>query len=151
MGQSLVQIYVHLLFHKKSSSSDIDKSIRQELYPYMIAIMKTNNSPVLAINGTEDHVHMLFSLSKNVALSKIIEDVKKKSSKWIKTKNEQYHTFYWQSGYGAFSIGRSGVKAAQHYIFNQEQHHKKKSFQEEYKAILKKYEVDYDERYLWQD
>ncbi|MFC1853332.1 transposase [candidate division CSSED10-310 bacterium] len=74
MGQSLVQIYVHLIFRKKSSGPPLEKSIRQELYPYMISIMKTNDSPVLSINGPEDHVHILFSSSKNVALAKAIED-----------------------------------------------------------------------------
>jgi REP element-mobilizing transposase RayT len=151
MGQSLVQIYVHLIFHKKSSAPDLEKTIRPELYQYMISIMKTNDSPVLAINGIEDHVHILFSLSKNVVLAKVIEDVKKKSSKWIKTKNDRYSTFYWQSGYGAFSLGKSGVKACQHYIFEQEKHHQKKTYKEEFLGILKKYDLDYDENYLWSD
>jgi REP element-mobilizing transposase RayT len=97
----------------------------------------------------EDHVHLLFRLGRKRSLAEIVEEVKKSSSKWIKTKGPQYKDFYWQSGYGAFSIGQSGIDALKAYIANQKEHHRKKTFQEEFREFLAKYQIEYDERYVW--
>lgn len=96
-----------------------------------------------------DHVHILCMLSKKVALMKLLEEVKSHSSKWMKTKDESLKNFYWQNGYGAFSVNPVQIETVVTYIENQHEHHRKKSFQEEYLAFLKKYKVEYDERYVW--
>ncbi len=103
----------------------------------------------LKVGGYTDHIHILCMLSKKIALVKLLEDVKKSSSKWIKTKGLQYRNFYWQDGYGAFSVSPNQVDNVKNYIANQHEHHRRKSYQEEYRAFLKKYDVDYDERYVW--
>ena len=127
----------------------IASDIEPELYPYMGAICRTNESSLLAIGGTENHVHMLVSLSKNVALSRVIMDVKKDSSKWIKSKGRRFAEFHWQDGYGAFSIGESQVPALKAYVARQKEKHATMTFQEELVALLEKYKVPYDPRYIW--
>ena len=149
MSQSLSNILVHIIFSTKLSKSFIAQAIKKELYRYMASILKDCECSPIIIGGIEDHVHVLCKLSKTRSMSSVIEDVKKKSSKWIKTRGIEYKNFYWQNGYGAFSIGESQVKTLKEYIQNQEEHHRKKSFKEEFLEILKRYGVEYDERYLW--
>ncbi len=115
----------------------------------MASILKDCDCSPIIIGGIEDHVHVLCKLSKTRSMSSVIEDVKKKSSKWIKTRGIEYKGFYWQNGYGVFSIGESQVKALKEYIKNQEEHHRKKSFKEEFLEILNCYRIVYNERYLW--
>lgn len=120
-----------------------------ELYSYMASIFREYESPAIIINGVEDHVHILCVLSRKIALSDLIEEVKKSSSKQVKTKGAAYKTFYWQNGYGAFSIGESGVEALKKYIADQKEHHYKKTFQEELREFFKLYKIEYDEKYVW--
>lgn len=101
------------------------------------------------IGGTEDHVHILVSLPRSLSLSKLVEEIKKGSSKWIKTKGEHHRLFAWQNGYGAFSIGESNYDVLKRYIQNQVEHHKNVSFQDEFRAFLKKYRISFDEKYVW--
>ena len=115
----------------------------------MAKIFREKDSPSLAINGVEDHVHSLFLLSKRIPICDVVEEVKKCSSKWIKTKGVEYKNFYWQHGYGAFSVSQSGVEPVKKYIAKQKIHHHKKTFKKEFVELLKKYEVKYDERYVW--
>jgi len=105
-------------------------------------------SPVL-INSVEDHVHILFDLGRTIAVSQIVEAVKKSSSKWIKTQGAEFVEFAWQAGYGAFGVSESNIQEVRDYIANQQQHHRQKSFQEEYRAFLERHDVAYDERYVW--
>ena len=149
MAQSLSKIFIHLTFSTKHHQPLIDPELEQELFPYMAKIFRENDSPSLAINGTRDHIHILFLLSKKIPLCDVIEEVKKSSSKWAKTKGIRYRNFYWQNGYGAFSIGQSNVEAVKNYIARQKIHHQKKSLKEEFLQLLKKYKIEYDERYLW--
>ncbi|MDZ7288596.1 MAG: IS200/IS605 family transposase [candidate division KSB1 bacterium] len=149
MPQSLSKILVHVIFSTKHRQPLIRPEIETELFKYMASICREYESPALIINGTVDHVHILLSLSRKIALSDLLEKVKKSSSKWIKTKGAFYENFYWQNGYGAFSIGQSGVEAVKEYIAKQKERHRKKTFQEEYRAFLKKYQIEYDERYVW--
>jgi putative transposase len=149
MSQSYVQLFVHLIFGTKEMYPFLDPSISRELFPYLTTIMHSMDCPVLAVNGMSEHIHILFSLSKNHALSDVVEEVKKSSSKWVKTKGPAYEKFYWQGGYGAFSMGRSGVPALKKYIKNQQEHHRRKTFREEVFEFLKKYEITIDERYFW--
>lgn len=149
MPQSLVKNFVHLVFSTKHRQPFIDKTIQPELYAYIGGICKNHECYPYAIGGIEDHIHILCLLSKKMPLYKLPEVVKSNSSRWIKTKGKAYQNFYWQSGYGAFSVNPSEIEVVKNYIANQEEHHKSRGFQDEYRAILKKYEVEYDEFYVW--
>jgi putative transposase len=149
MPQSLASVLVHLVFSTKHRHPWIDEELERELHPYMATVFREMDSPTLALNGTADHVHALFRLSRKVSLAELVEQVKKSSSKWAKTKGAKYRDFYWQSGYGAFSIGESGVAALRRYIAQQKEHHRKKSFQDEFRQFLAKYRIEYDEKYVW--
>jgi len=115
----------------------------------MASIFKALKSPALIINGTSDHLHTLFSLSRVATVADVVEEVKTESSKWIKRKGIEFRNFHWQSGYGAFSIGQSQVSTVKRYIGRQKQHHRRVTFQDEYRKFLKAYGVEYDERYVW--
>jgi REP element-mobilizing transposase RayT len=115
----------------------------------MAKIFRSLKSPSLTIDGTSDHVHILFSLSRVITIADLVEEVKKNSSKWIKTEGPEFRNFHWQSGYGAFSIGQSQVPTLKRYIAQQKVHHQRVTFQDEYRKFLKKYGVEYDERYVW--
>ncbi len=149
MSQSLSQVYVHATFSTKDHQPLIDKNIKNRLYEYLAGICKTLQCPALQIGGYNDHIHILFRLSKNITQAKLMEEVKKSSSKWIKTIDTKYKNFYWQDGYGIFSVNPSEIQIVTDYIKNQEEHHRNKTFREELIAFLKKYKVEYDERYLF--
>jgi putative transposase len=149
MPQSLSSILIHLIFSTKNREPFLTREIDAELYAYMASIFKAMKSPALIINGTSDHIHTLFALSRVVTIASLVEEVKTESSKWIKTKGRQFRNFHWQSGYGAFSIGQSQVPTVKRYITRQKQHHRRMSFQDEYRNFLKVYKVEYDERYVW--
>ena len=149
MPQSLSSILIHLIFSTKNREPFLTPEIDAEIYPYMASIFRAMNSPALIINGTSDHIHTLFSLSRVTTIADIVEEVKSESSKWIKTKGKRFRKFHWQSGYGAFSIGQSQVPTVKRYITRQKEHHRRVSFQEEYRKFLKVYEVKFDERYVW--
>jgi putative transposase len=149
MPQSHAAILVHIIFSTKNRQPLIQPEIESELYPYMSTICQSANSPAILINGTMDHLHLLVKLGRKTAIADLVEEIKSSSSGWIKKKGRQYEGFYWQSGYGAFSIGQSGVPSLKKYIANQKEHHRVKTFQEEYREFLKKYEMEYDERYVW--
>jgi REP element-mobilizing transposase RayT len=149
MAQSLSKILVHLVFSTKNRERILTDAVRCELHPYMNKILVEMDSPAIAIGSVEDHGHILFRLSKNHAVCNVIEEVKTSSSKWIKTKGEAFRNFHWQNGYGAFSVSQSNVEEVQNYITDQKEHHRTKTFQEEFRAFLKRYDVPYDERYVW--
>jgi putative transposase len=150
MPQSLCRVVVHLVFSTKNRKPWLrDPRICDELYRYVAATLKTLDCTPIKINGVEDHVHVLFGLSRNHPIKKIVGEVKSDSSKWIKTKGGQYHDFYWQSGYGIFSVSESKVAEVQRYIANQQEHHKKLSFQDEFQRICERHGVEIDERYVW--
>ncbi len=150
MAQSLAKIYLHIIFATKYRRKLIDKEVKDGLYRYIQGILKNMVCPAIIINGTADHVHILCLLSRNVSVSDLLEEIKRSSSKWIKTQGTKYHNFYWQNGYGAFSVSESLVDRVKRYVERQEEHHARKSLQEEYLALLEKYGVEYDERYLWE-
>ncbi len=140
-----------MIFHVKSHRPRIREEEEKELYAYMGAIIKDNDSIPVIINGDKNHVHILCVMSKNIPLAKLFEVIKRHSSRWIKTKNKHYTQFAWQGGYGGFSVSPSLHEKTKLYIKNQKEHHKKMSFQEEYILFLKEYGIDYDEKYLWSD
>ena len=149
MPQSLSSILVHLVFSTKNREPFITPQIESELHPYMAKIFRAMKSPSLTIDGTSDHLHILFSLGRVMKIADLVEEVKTESSKWIKTKGPEFRHFHWQKGYGAFSIGQSQVSALKRYIARQKIHHQRITFQAEYRKFLKSYGIDYDERYVW--
>jgi REP element-mobilizing transposase RayT len=149
MPQSLVNNLIHLIYSTKNREPSLLPEIRPSLYAYKAGILKQWESPALLIGGEIDHVHVLFLLSKNHPLAKIIEEVKKGSSKWLKTQGPTWDDFHWQNGYGAFSVSQSNVEVVKRYIENQEEHHKKLTFQEEFRAFLKRHGIEYDEKHVW--
>lgn len=151
MAQSLSKLFVHLIFHIKSNSTIIRDSEKKQLYAYIGSVLNSNESIPISINGTSDHIHILCVMSKNIALAKLVEEVKRHSSRWIKTLDHFYESFAWQGGYGGFSVSPSIHDKTKRYIENQEKHHNKNSFQEEYIMFLKEYGIQYDERYIWND
>jgi len=149
MSQSLSKLYIHIIFHVKHLSVKIRKQENNELYAYIGSIIKDNESIPVIINGVEDHIHILCIMSKNIALAKLVEEIKRHSSRWIKTKGIYYQKFAWQGGYGGFSVSPSLHDKTKRYIQNQEKHHQKMNFKEEYLMFLKEYNVDYNEEYIW--
>ena len=148
MGQSLSQNYLHLIFGTKNRNPFISSEIEKELHSYMSGTLKELESPALIINSMPDHVHILFKLSKNFSLAKVVEEIKKSSSKWMKTKGIQ--NFSWQIGYGAFSVSSSKLEAVNRYIAHQKEHHKTKSFKEEVEQFMKEYQIqEYEADFFW--
>jgi REP element-mobilizing transposase RayT len=144
MSQSLVKNLVHLVYSTKNRQPTIPRDHRDGLFAYHAGIFKEWESPALKIGGVEDHVHALFSLSKNHALKTIVEEVKKGSSKWMKNEGPHIDDFYWQGGYAAFSVSQSSVDAVKRYIENQEAHHRRMTFQDELRALFKKHGMEFD-------
>jgi REP element-mobilizing transposase RayT len=149
MAQSLSVNLVHLIYSTKHREARLLDTIRPKLFAYQAGIYKASDSPAITIGGTDDHVHALFMLSKNLALCDLIEEVKKGSSKWLKTQGSEFAEFHWQNGYGAFSLSQSHVARARSYIDGQAEHHRTVTFQDEFRLFLKRYRVEYDERYVW--
>lgn len=149
MSQSLSKIWTHLVFSTKDRYPFLPEPCRSDMHAYLASILKGHQCPTLIIGGVSDHVHALFVLSKNHSIAQVVYELKRSSSKWAKTQGASLHKFHWQSGYGAFSVSESQVEVVRKYIANQEQHHQRKTFQDELREFLLKYKVDYDERYLW--
>jgi REP element-mobilizing transposase RayT len=149
MSQSLSKVYVHLTFSTKERYPFIDNNIKERLWEYLGGICKGLECNPIQVGGDKDHIHILCLLSKKISQMKLMEEVKKQSSKWIKTIDTKYAKFYWQDGYGIFSVNPSEIEIVVDYIKKQEEHHKKRTFKEELIAFLKKYNVEYDEQYLW--
>jgi len=149
MGQSLVKQYTHIIFSTKYQKPLIIDSVEEELYRYIGGICKNMECYPVKVGGYRNHVHILCLLSKKIALMKLLEVLKSHSSQWVKTIDRRMKNFYWQNGYGAFSVNPTQVNRVRTYIENQHIHHRKKTFQEEYLEFLKEYNIEYDERYLW--
>lgn len=150
MGQSLVKNYLHIVFSTKYRQELIHPPIEEELHAYLGGICNKLECQPIIVGGYTDHIHILCMLSKKITLMKLLEELKSHSSKWIKTKDKSLENFYWQNGYGAFSVNPKQVDRVINYIANQKEHHRKKSFKEQYTATLKEYQVEYDERYVWE-
>ena len=150
MPNTYTQLHIHVVFTVQNRHCIIRKEWKDELFRYITGIIQNNNHKVLAINGMPDHVHILIGMRPTQSLSELMQDIKGDSSKWINKKGFVRGRFSWQAGYGAFSYGKSQVNDVIDYIKNQEEHHRKKSFIEEYTEFLKKFEVDYDPRYIFE-
>ncbi|MFA6037746.1 MAG: IS200/IS605 family transposase [Legionellales bacterium] len=153
MSQSLSQLWVHIIFSTKKRQPFLkDFDTQERIYDYISATCRNLQCNVIAIGGVQDHVHLLVNLNKNIALSDLVEKIKKSSSKWIKTLNDQnsdLNDFYWQRGYGAFSVSQSNLDTVKKYVLNQKAHHMKRSFQDEFRKFLIHYGITYKEEYVW--
>ena len=149
MPQSLARLHIHLIFSTKNREPLLHDAVRESLHRYMATVLQNIGCPPVLINSVPDHVHILFELARTVAVSDAVEEVKKSSSKWIKTQGAEYARFAWQAGYGAFAVSESNVTVVREYITGQQEHHRKKSFQEEYRAFLKRHRISFDEKYVW--
>ena len=149
MPQSLVCLYTHLVFSTKDRYPFLDDEIRSKVHAYIATLLRDCDASFVVVGGVADHVHVLFESSKLQRPVDVVEKLKKESSKFIKTLGSHYSKFYWQRGYGLFSVSPTHREAVVAYIENQEEHHRTKSFQEEYRVFLDKYGVSYDEKYVW--
>lgn len=149
MGQSLAQVYIHLIFSTKNRYPFIDENIEKDLFAYIGGIIKHLKGMPFCIGGTSDHIHILCSFPRTVTLSDFLKEIKGSSSHWIKTKENRYRKFAWQDGYAAFSVSSSKKQIVERYILEQKIHHEKISFKEELISFLEQYAIEYDETYLW--
>ena len=151
MAQSLCKIYLHIIFHVKTTSPQIADEHLDRLHSYIGQLVNTTGCQVIRVGGIGDHVHILCMLSRNENVAHLVEEVKRNSSRWIKTIDARYEKFAWQGGYAVFSVSQSVVDKTIEYVGNQREHHKKQSFRDEYLAFLKSYNVEYDEQYVFSD
>ncbi|MBR3709735.1 MAG: transposase [Bacteroidales bacterium] len=151
MSQSLSKIYLHIIFHIKTSSPAIKEEHLERVHSYIGQLVNTTGCQTLIVGGVSNHVHIVCQLSKNETVSHLLEEVKRNSSRWIKTIDDRYGHFAWQGGYAAFSISESVLPKTINYVRNQKAHHEKSSFRKEYLDFLKHYKVEYDERYVFSD
>ncbi len=150
MPQSLAQVYLHLVFSTKNRELFLqDRKLRGQTHAYLAGICRNLESPSLIAGGPNDHVHILCTLSRKLTISSLIAELKRDSSKWIKVQDPSLSGFRWQGGYGAFSVSPSHIDNLNRYIANQEAHHQRETFQDEFRRLLGKYGMEYDERYVW--
>ena len=149
MVQSIARLNVHLVFSTKNRQALLHESIRASLHNYIAVVLQNFGSPAVLINSVEDHVHILFDLGRTASVSQAVEEIKTTSSKWLKTRGPQFVNFAWQTGYAAFAVSKSNVAAVREYIASQDEHHRKLSFQDEFRAILKRHGLAFDERFIW--
>ena len=149
MANTYTQVHIHFVFSVKYREGVIGASWKEELYKYISGIIKANKHKLLAINGMPDHIHILIGMRPTQSISDLIQDIKGSSSKWINEKKFLKSKFEWQEGYGAFSYSKSQLNSVISYINNQETHHKKISFRDEYLDFLRKFEIDFDEKYIF--
>ena len=149
MAQSLSKILLHVVFSTKNRVESIPVDVEKALHAYLAGIIRANGSEAFRVGGTGNHVHLACTLPRTITVSKLLEEIKKSSSAWIKKQHTGCGSFAWQAGYGAFSLGQSQLGVLVRYIEGQHEHHKNKTFQDEYIELLHKYGVEYDERYLW--
>jgi putative transposase len=150
MPQSLAKILVHSVFSTKDRRPSLrDKPLRDELHRYLGGILVNLECQPIIVGGVEDHVHILSTLSRTCEASEMVKEVKRGSSLWLKTKSPELQDFAWQNGYGMFSIGFSQIGSVRDYIAGQEAHHRRVSFQDEFRQFLRRYEIEFDEQYVW--
>ncbi|QDT01560.1 IS200/IS605 family transposase [Adhaeretor mobilis] len=149
MPQSLTKLYAHLVFSTKNRKPWLDEPIRPRVHAYLATTIRDMDCRWVVVGGADDHVHILFDMGKKHAPAEFVEHIKRESSKFVKTLGNQYQRFYWQRGYGMFSVSPILRDDAEAYVRNQEEHHRTRSFQDEFRAMLNKYGIEFDERYVW--
>ncbi len=151
MSQSIAKVALHVVFSTKNRKPWLQsRELRDELFAYMATILRDNvDSPAIVIGGVEDHIHALCLLSRKFAIMKVTQEAKTETSKWLKKQSHDTSDFAWQSGYGAFSVSESNILLVKKYIQDQEEHHRRMTFQDEFRAFLKRHGIEFDERYVW--
>ena len=150
MPQSLSAVYIHLVFSTKHRRPALRDSVRREaLHAYLGSASKNLDCPPILVGGTEDHVHLLCRFGRTIAQAEWVKELKRVSHLWLQEQGPAYADFQWQGGYADFSVSQSNLEAVKQYIAGQEEHHRKLSFQDELRALLRKDEIEWDERYVW--
>ena len=149
MPQSLSKVILHIIFSTKDREPWFGLDVRPRMHAYLATVCRDLGAEVVRVGGVADHVHIVTTLPRTVSQAQLIEEIKKTSSKWIKTLDVRYRSFFWQRGYGAFSVSPSQLKAVLEYVDTQQEHHRTCTFQEEYRELLRRHGVDFDERYVW--
>jgi REP element-mobilizing transposase RayT len=150
MPQSLANVVLHIIFSTKHRKPFLrTPELRGAMDAYVVGILENLQCPSLITRSVEDHIHILCNLSRTITIAKLLEEIKSSSSGWAKTQYEELRHFYWQSGYGAFSVSQSNIERVKRYIANQEEHHRKMTFQEEFRRFLRRHRIAFDERYVW--
>lgn len=149
MPQSLSKVIVHIIFSTKDREPWLDSEVQRRMHAYLATICRDLGAEFVHVGGVIDHVHIVAALPRTLSQAQFIEQMKKLSSKWIKTLAARYRSFFWQRGYGAFSVSPGQLDAVRGYIETQREHHRTRTFQEEYRELLRKHGVDFDERYVW--
>jgi putative transposase len=149
MAQSLSKVLLHIVFNTKNREPWLDANVGSSMHAYLATICRDLGSEFVHAGGVSDHVHITTALPRTITQAKLIEQIKKTSSKWIKSVDRRYHGFLWQRGYAAFSVSPSQLKAVLKYVDEQQEHHRTRTFQEEYRELLRKHGVAFDERYVW--
>jgi putative transposase len=149
MPQSLSNVIIHIIFSTKDREPWLDRDVRPRMHAYVATICRDLNAEAFLVDGVADHLHVVTTLPRTMSQADLVESIKKTSSKWIKALDPKYRGFYWQRGYGAFSVSPSHLEAVLKYVESQEEHHRTRSFQEEYRDFLGKHGVEFDERYVW--
>jgi REP element-mobilizing transposase RayT len=150
MPQSLARIVLHVVFSTKNRVPFFkDPELRGQAHTYLAGILKSVDCEPILINGVEDHVHVLCNFGRTITIARMVEEMKRGSSKWMKGQGPTFHDFYWQAGYGAFSVSQSNIEQVRAYVAAQEEHHRKTSFQDEFRALCREHGVEIDERYVW--
>ena len=149
MPQSLSLVIIHIVFSTKDRKPVLDLPVRHDLHAYLATVARNADCECYCVGGVADHVHLAIRLSRTITIAKLVGKLKTSSSKWLKTQSPKLEGFAWQKGYGSFSVGPADLGALRQYIETQEEHHRKHTFQDELRALLKKYGVEHDERYMW--
>ena len=149
MAQSLSKVVLHIIFSTKDRESWLDSDVRPRMHAYLAAVCRDLGAQLVRVGGVADHVHIVTALPRTLSQAQMIERIKKVSSKWIKTLDARYRGFFWQRGYGAFSVSPSQLDAVLQYVDTQQEHHRTRTFQDEYRELLRRHGIDFDERYVW--
>jgi REP element-mobilizing transposase RayT len=149
MPQSVSKVILHVIFSTKNREPCLDSNVRLRVHAYLATVCRDLGADFVRVGGVADHVHIVTSLPRTTSQAELIEKIKKVSSKWIKTSDARYRGFFWQRGYGAFSVSPSQLESVLRYIETQREHHRTRTFQEEYRELLRRHGVDFDERYIW--
>jgi REP element-mobilizing transposase RayT len=149
MAQSLSKVILHIVFSAKNRQPWLDLDVRPRMHSYLATVCRGLGAELVHVGGVADHVHIVTTLPRTICQAEFIESVKKTSSKWIKARDARYRGFFWQRGYGAFSVSPSQLKTVLKYVEEQQEHHRVRTFQEEYRELLRKHGVDFDERFVW--
>ena len=149
MPQSVSKVILHIIFSTKNRESWLDSDVRPRMHAYLATICRDAKADFVRVGGVADHVHIITTLPRTLSQAQLVEKIKKASSKWIKSLGGHYRGFFWQRGYGAFSVSPSQLDSVLEYVDKQQQHHRERTYQEEYRELLRKHGVDFDERYVW--